>query len=79
MRRAFIAYDKLSKRAKRALDGQKRGTWGSVSPVTRRARDESKYDRTKQKARLKNAVREQQTNPPENHPGGFICIDALCC
>ena len=31
----FIPYDKLSKKARRALDQKRRGTWGTVNPAAR--------------------------------------------
>lgn len=44
---AFIPREKLGKKARRALDRAKRRTWDGVSPVTRKAPDKTKYDRTK--------------------------------
>ena len=43
----FIPYEKLSKKAKRALDAKRRGSWGALSPVTRRAESPKAYDRQK--------------------------------
>lgn len=43
----FTPYEKLSKKAKRAEDLRRRGNWGAVSPVTRRAQSEKIYDRKK--------------------------------
>ncbi len=43
----FIPYEKLSKKKKRELDAQKRGSWGAMSPVTRRSKDPRAYDRRK--------------------------------
>lgn len=41
----FIPYKKLSKKAKRALDLQKRGSWGGVRPVSRTEPDARGYRR----------------------------------
>lgn len=42
----FIPYEKLSKKEKRRLDAQKRGTWGMVKPATRvHEEDRKKYSR----------------------------------
>lgn len=43
----FVPYEKLSKKAKRALDAKRRGSWGALSPVTRRAKNPKAYDRQK--------------------------------
>lgn len=43
----FVPYEKLSKKAKRALDAKRRGSWGALSPVTRRAENPKAYDRQK--------------------------------
>ena len=47
----FIPYDKLSKKAKRELDARRRGTWGGLSPVTRKPPNPKAYDRNKAKRR----------------------------
>ena len=44
--KAFVPYEKLSKKAKRALDLEKRRTWG-FSPVTRSPMRSSAYNRKK--------------------------------
>lgn len=41
----FVPYEKLSKKEKRRLDSMKRGTWGSVSPVTRKPENHKAYNR----------------------------------
>lgn len=43
----FIPYDKLSKKKQRELAAKKRGSWGGLSPVTRRAQDARIYNRKK--------------------------------
>ena len=35
MSKKFVPYDKMSKRARKEADKQKRGDWGAVNPVTR--------------------------------------------
>ena len=47
----FIPYDKLSKKAKRERDARRRGTWGGLSPVTRKPPNPKAYDRNKAKRR----------------------------
>ena len=44
---AHIPYKKLSKREQRQIDQTKRGTWGSVSPITRKIESAKAYDRKK--------------------------------
>ena len=43
----FIPYDKLSKKKKRELNGLRRGSWGGLSPVTRRPDNPKAYRRSK--------------------------------
>ncbi len=45
----FIPYDKLSKKARKALDAKRRGSWGGLSPVTRRPDNPKAYKRSKAK------------------------------
>ena len=42
----FIPYEKLSKKKKRELDNSRRGTWGELSPVTRRPVPAKAYNRS---------------------------------
>ena len=42
----FIPREKLGKKARRALDVEKRATW-SFSPVTRKVENKKRYDRKK--------------------------------
>lgn len=49
----FISYEKLPKRKQRELDREKRGSWGTISPVTRRPEKSTAYDRTKENRRWK--------------------------
>lgn len=48
----FIPYEKLSKKKKRELDKARRGTWGELSPVTRKAQSAKVYDRNKARKRI---------------------------
>jgi hypothetical protein len=58
----FIPYEKLSKRAKRELDGKRRGTGGAINPVTRTPENPKAFNRAKQK---------QQTF--KQPPAVFVC------
>ena len=48
----FIPREKLGKKARRALDAERRATWG-FSPVTRKVENKKHYDR-KKSAHVKN-------------------------
>ncbi len=43
----FTPFDKLSKKEKRRRNSERRGTWGPLSPVTRRSEDVRVYKRKK--------------------------------
>lgn len=43
----FIPKEKLSKRARKALDASKRQTWGDFNPVTRKPENPKAYTRKK--------------------------------
>ncbi|MBQ9968558.1 MAG: hypothetical protein IJO88_07535 [Oscillospiraceae bacterium] len=43
----FVPYEKLSKKEKRKLDAARRGSWGEMSPVTRKVQSKKVYDRKK--------------------------------
>ncbi|MBQ1552138.1 MAG: hypothetical protein IIZ66_01215 [Clostridia bacterium] len=45
----FIPYKKLSKRKRRELDNEQRGSWGAVKPVTRAIKSRKIYDRKRTK------------------------------
>lgn len=45
--KAFVPYEKLSKKQKRELDSARRGNWGSVNPVSRRVESAKVYNRKK--------------------------------
>lgn len=40
-----IPCDKLSKKAKRALDQRQRGSWGALNPMTRKSGNKMLYNR----------------------------------
>lgn len=42
-----IPFEKLSKKEKRKRNAQRRGTWGSLNPVTRVPKNPKAYDRAK--------------------------------
>ena len=46
----FVPYHKLSKKAKRALDLNKRQTWGALNPTTRKPDKSKAYDRRKEQS-----------------------------
>ena len=43
----FIAKEKLSKKARRALNLKKRHTWGAITPITKKAETPKAYNRKK--------------------------------
>lgn len=43
----FIPYEKLSKKKQREIDRKRRGTWGSLNPVTRKTENPKAYNRRK--------------------------------
>ena len=43
----FVSREKLSKKARKALDSSKRRTWGPLNPVTRRPENPKAYKRKK--------------------------------
>lgn len=43
----FIPFEKLSKSKQRELNKQKRSTWGSLNPVTRKSANPKAYNRKK--------------------------------
>ena len=42
-----IPYEKLSKKAKKAIDARQRGSWGGLNPITRRTPNPKAYQRSK--------------------------------
>ena len=45
--KAFVPYEKLSKKQRKEIDKAKRATWGEVVPVTRRIDSAKIYNRKK--------------------------------
>lgn len=45
----FIPYEKMSKRERRNIDRQRRGSWGVISPVSRKVESKKLYNRKKAK------------------------------
>ena len=43
----FVPYDKLSKKKKKELDAQRRGSWYGINPVTRKPENPRAYNRRK--------------------------------
>lgn len=43
----FIPYEKLSKKRRRELNNSRRGDWGNINPVTRKAANPKAYNRKK--------------------------------
>ena len=43
----FVSKEKLSKKARRALDARNRQTWGAFNPVTRKPENPKAYTRKK--------------------------------
>ena len=43
----FLPREKMSKRAKRALDSAKRTTWNGINPITRTTENKKTYNRKK--------------------------------
>lgn len=43
----FVPYGKLSKKEKKRLDAQRRGSWNGVNPVTRKSENPGAYVRSK--------------------------------
>ena len=64
----FVPYEKLSKKQKRALDRARRGDWGALSPVTRRAGNPKAYNRANMKKRLSGNAGEAYFLPESYRP-----------
>lgn len=47
----FIPYEKQSKKAKKALNAARRGSWGAVNPITRKPENSKAYNRARTKNR----------------------------
>ena len=49
MTNKYVSPDKLSKKAKKALNNSRRGSWGTLNPVTRKPENPNAYNRRKAK------------------------------
>ena len=49
----MVEYAKMSKKAERAHDLRKRGSWGGLNPVTRKPTNPRAYNRAAQKRQLR--------------------------
>ena len=45
----YVPYSKLSKKGKRKINAEKRGSWGDINPVTRKSPNPSAYNRASEK------------------------------
>ena len=45
----YVPYSKLSKKEKRKIDAEKRGSWGDINPVTRKYPNPRVYNRAAEK------------------------------
>lgn len=45
--KAFVPYEKLSKKQKKEIDRARRAGWGNVNPVTRKVESAKTYNRKK--------------------------------
>ncbi len=71
----FIPYEKLSKKEKKKRNSDKRGSWGPLSPITRRGEDPKVYRRAKEKARLR---KEDPDAVPISLPVSDVMLIILC-
>lgn len=44
---AYVCYQKLTKRKRREVDRERRVTWGTISPVTKKVESKKVYNRKK--------------------------------
>ena len=56
----FIPYQKLPKKQQRAMDREKRGSWGAVQPVTRCPARSDVYNRSKENCRWQKEARHER-------------------
>jgi len=49
--KAFVPYEKLSKKQRKEIDKARRTTWGDVSPVTKKIENAKLYNRKKHQRR----------------------------
>lgn len=63
--KAFVPYEKMSKKQKREIDREKRATWNEVIPVTRKIESAKIYNRKKHQRIERNSS-----------AGVFVCLGA---
>ncbi|HNW87729.1 MAG TPA: hypothetical protein PLP25_10050 [Candidatus Limiplasma sp.] len=56
----FIPYQKLPKKQQRAMDREKRGTWGAVQPITRCPARSGVYNRSQENCRWQKEARHER-------------------
>lgn len=61
----YIPFEKLSKRKQRELNARRRGSWGGISPVTRKPKNPRAYDRKKT----------PRPDDGSSRRGAFFCAD----
>lgn len=49
MEKEFLPYEKMSKKKQRELNKQRRTTWGSLDPTTRKPENSKAYNRNKRR------------------------------
>ncbi len=52
----WIPYEKLSKKKQRELNAKRRGSWGGISPVTRKPPNPKAYNRKKARKWKENSI-----------------------
>ena len=62
----FVPYQKRTRKQQQALDREKRGTWGTVNPVTRCEDRSDVYSRNKENRRWRAEARKEHADH-----GGF--------
>ena len=71
----FIPYEKLSKKKKRQLDAEKRGSWYGFNPITRKPKNPKAYDRKKARC-----WRDDSSNVLSSYVEvGAASIQLFCC
>ena len=65
--KAFVPYEKLSKKQRKEIDKARRATWGDVSPVTKKIESAKAYNRKK-----------HQRGMDDSGAGVFLCRFIFC-
>ena len=70
----FVPYEKLSKKAKREADSQRRGSWNGVNPVSRKSPNPNKISpKTKTGKTARGTTRKRIARIPTFTPWTEIC------